>query len=67
VEENKKRRPLLLKEQVEFLPQEVWYGVDLIFTGSSTGKLAFLNNVIGLFEAGIGVDGNSAKTVWEWK
>jgi hypothetical protein len=43
-----------------------WRGSHFYRT-SSTGKLAFLKNVIGVFEAGIGVDGNSAKMVWEWK
>jgi hypothetical protein len=43
-----------------------WCGSHFYRT-SLTGKLAFLNNVIGLFEAEIGADGNSAKKVWEWK
>jgi hypothetical protein len=30
-------------------------------------KLAFLDNVIGMFEAGISADGNSSKIVYEWK
>lgn len=44
----------------------VWRGSHFYRT-SSTGKLAFLDNVIGMFEAGISADGNSAKIVWEWK
>lgn len=42
-----------------------WRGSHFYRT-SSTGKLAFLNNVVGIFEAGIGTDGNSSKMVWEW-
>ncbi|HKG89809.1 MAG TPA: hypothetical protein VKA95_15935 [Nitrososphaeraceae archaeon] len=34
---------------------------------SSGGKLAFLNNMIGVFENEIDVDGNFSEKIWEWK
>jgi hypothetical protein len=34
---------------------------------SSRGKLAFLNNMVGLFEAEIDADGNFSEKIWEWK
>jgi len=43
-----------------------WHGTYFIST-SSTGKLAFLNNVVGVFEAEIDPDWNVTEKVWEWK
>jgi hypothetical protein len=34
---------------------------------SSGGKLAFLNNMVGVFEAEIDADGNFSEKIWEWK
>ena len=34
---------------------------------SSGGKLSFLNNMIGVFEAEIDADGNFSEKIWEWK
>src|SRR5215207_1377538 len=34
---------------------------------SSGGKLAFLNNMIGVFENEINADGNFSEKIWEWK
>jgi hypothetical protein len=34
---------------------------------SSNGKLASLNNVIGVFEGEIDAEGNAAAKIWEWK
>lgn len=31
------------------------------------GKLAFLNNVVGVFESEIDAEGNVTEKVWEWK
>ena len=33
----------------------------------SSGKLAFLNNVVGAFEAEMDGEGNVTERVWEWK
>lgn len=43
-----------------------WCG-SLFFSTSSTGKLAFLNNLIGVFEAVIDAEGNFTEKTWEWK
>ena len=43
-----------------------WRGGHFILT-TSTGKLAFLNNVVGVFEAEIDLDGNVTEKIWEWK
>jgi hypothetical protein len=43
-----------------------WRGAHFILT-SSTGKLAFLNNVVGVFEAEIDAEGNVTEKIWEWK
>jgi hypothetical protein len=34
---------------------------------SSSGKLAFLNNMVGVFESEIDADGNFSEKTWEWK
>ena len=41
-------------------------GAHFILT-TSTGKLAFLNNVVGVFEAEIDSGGNVTQKIWEWK
>ena len=33
----------------------------------SAGKLAFLNNLVGVFESEIDAEGNVTEKVWEWK
>jgi hypothetical protein len=39
-----------------------------VFTRTSSGgKLAFLNNMIGVFENEIDADGNFSEKIWEWK
>ena len=43
-----------------------WRG-SLFFSTSSTGKLASLNNLIGVFEAVIDAEGNFSEKTWEWK
>ncbi len=37
------------------------------YTTSSSGKLVFLNNLVGMFEAAIEESGNYTVKVWEWK
>jgi hypothetical protein len=34
---------------------------------SSDGKLAFLNNMLRVFESEIDTDGNFSEKIWEWK
>jgi hypothetical protein len=43
-----------------------WRGCAFYRT-SSTGKLAFLNNLVGLFETDVDTDGNFTEKIWEWK
>ena len=40
---------------------------SLFFSTSSTGKLAFLNNLVGVFEYETDESGNTSAKVWEWK
>ncbi|HET7147500.1 MAG TPA: hypothetical protein VFI73_03285 [Candidatus Nitrosopolaris sp.] len=44
-----------------------WRGSHFYRTTSSTGKLAFLNNVVGVFEAEFDAEGNVIEKIWEWK
>ena len=43
-----------------------WRG-SIFYRTSSTGKLAFLNNLVGLFETLIDSEGNFSEKAWEWK
>ncbi len=43
-----------------------WRGTGF-FSTSSTGKLAFLNNLVGLFETDVDTEGNFTEKIWEWK
>jgi len=43
-----------------------WRGTGF-FRTSSTGKLAFLNNLVGLFETEVDAEGNFTEKIWEWK
>ncbi len=43
-----------------------WRGSGF-FRTSSTGKLAFLNNLVGLFETEVDTEGNFTEKIWEWK
>jgi hypothetical protein len=43
-----------------------WRGAHFNRTASS-GKLAFLNNVVGVFESEIDADDNVTQKTWEWK
>jgi hypothetical protein len=44
----------------------IWRGSGF-FRTSSTSKLAFLNNIIGLFETEVDAEGNFTEKIWEWK
>ena len=37
------------------------------YSSSTTGKLSFLNNLVGVHEALVDYDGNIIYKVWEWK
>ncbi len=40
---------------------------SVLYSTSSKGKLASLNNLIGVFEVVIDAEGNLSKKAWEWK
>jgi hypothetical protein len=44
-----------------------WRGSVFFRTSSTSGKLAFLNNIVGVFESEIDADGNFSEKEWEWK
>ena len=43
-----------------------WRG-SAFYRTSSTGKLVFLNNLVGLFETDVDTEGNFTEKIWEWK
>ncbi len=43
-----------------------WRGA-IFFETSSEGKLGFLNNLVGVFEAQVDAEGNFTDKIWEWK
>ena len=45
---------------------KVVYGSNF-YHSSTTGKLSFLNNLVGVHEASVDRDGNIRYKVWEWK
>jgi hypothetical protein len=45
----------------------VSYRGSLFYRTNSTGKLAFLNNLVGVFEFDVDESGNTIGKVWEWK
>jgi hypothetical protein len=48
-------------------PGRISYRGSFFYRTNSTGKLSFLNNIVGLFEYEWDEGGNSAAKVWEWK
>jgi hypothetical protein len=44
----------------------IWRG-SIFFEASSEGKLGFLNNTVGVFEAEVDAQGNFRDKTWEWK
>ena len=44
----------------------IWHGA-IFYRTSSTGKLSFLNDVVGLFEAEMDAEGNFSENIWEWQ
>jgi hypothetical protein len=45
----------------------VSYRGSLFYRTNSTGKLAFLDNLVGVFEFDVDEAGNTIGKVWEWK
>lgn len=43
-----------------------WRG-SVFYSTTSTGKLGFLNNLVGIFEVEIDAAGNFSNKTWEWK
>ncbi|MGD1834156.1 MAG: hypothetical protein ACPKQO_00360 [Nitrososphaeraceae archaeon] len=43
------------------------YCGSLFYKASSTGKLAFLNNTVGIYEIEEDEPGNGVVKIWEWK
>jgi hypothetical protein len=43
-----------------------WRG-SIFYKTSSSRKLGFLNNLVGVFETEIDADGNFSERAWEWK
>jgi hypothetical protein len=48
-------------------PGKIRFTGSLLFSTFSTGKLAFLNNLVGVFEYESDESGNTSAKVWEWK
>ena len=48
-------------------PGKIRFAGSLFFSTSSTGKLSFLNNLVGVFEYESDESGNTSAKVWEWK
>jgi hypothetical protein len=48
-------------------PGKIRFTGSLFFNTSSTGKLAFLNNLVGVFKYETDESGNTSAKVWEWK
>ena len=48
-------------------PGKIRFTGSLFFNISSTGKLAFLNNLVGVFEYETDELGNTSSKLWEWK
>jgi hypothetical protein len=44
-----------------------WRGSVFFRMSSAGSKLAFLNNMVGVFESEIDADGNFSEKEWEWK
>ena len=48
-------------------PGKIRFIGSLFFSTASAGKLAFLNNLVGVFEYESDESGNTSSKVWEWK
>lgn len=43
-----------------------WLG-SIYYTSTPTGKLAFLNNLVGVFETEVDTNGHVREKIWQWK
>ena len=48
-------------------PGKIRFTGSLFYSTSSSGRLAFLNNLVGVFEYETDESGNTSAKVWEWK
>lgn len=48
-------------------PGKIRFSGSLFYSTQSAGKLAFLNNLVGVFEYETDELGNTSSKVWEWK
>ena len=48
-------------------PGKIRFSGSLFYSTQSTGKLAFLNNMVGVFKYETNELGNTSSKVWEWK
>jgi hypothetical protein len=48
-------------------PGKIRFTGSLFFSTASTGRLSFLNNLVGVFEYETDESGNTSAKVWEWK
>lgn len=48
-------------------PGKIRFHGSVYYRTTSTGKLAFLNNVVGLFEHDLDEQGIASSKIWEWK
>ena len=48
-------------------PGKIRFVGSLFYHTTSTGKLAFLNNLVAVFEHEVDESGNVANKFWEWK
>ncbi|HJU59540.1 MAG TPA: hypothetical protein VJ583_07300 [Nitrososphaeraceae archaeon] len=69
VKENGNETAIVKTQSISKLVKDsskVVYGSNF-YHSSTTGKLSFLNNLVGVHEASVDNDGNIMYKVWEWK
>jgi hypothetical protein len=49
-----------------FTSSGIKFGGAVFYRTLSTGKLSFLNNIVGVFESEIDSEGNFTERIWEW-
>jgi hypothetical protein len=49
-----------------FTSSGIKFGGAVFYRSLSTGKLSFLNNIVGVFESEIDSEGNFTERIWEW-
>jgi hypothetical protein len=49
-----------------FTSSGIKFGGAVFYRTLSTGKLSFLNNIVGVFESEIDLEGNFTERIWEW-